>query len=98
MRAYRKKNGFQAMARALKAMLKDTPLVMNLRNKDFMDILLAGRQNIGERFADIDADVVRAQMNKSTGNEYSVSGKLKKIVNAPTFLESLISLIDRKVS
>lgn len=40
MRAYRKKNGFQAMERALKAMLKDTPLVMNLRNKDFVDILL----------------------------------------------------------
>ena len=35
MRTYRKKNGFQAVARILKAMLKDTPLVMNLRNKDF---------------------------------------------------------------
>lgn len=93
-----KKNGFQAVTRVLKAMLEDTPLVMNLRNKDFMDILLAGRQNIGERFADIDAEVVRAQMNKSTGNEYPISGKLKKIINASTFLESLILIIDRKVS
>lgn len=98
MRTYRKKNGFQAVTRVLKAMLEDTPLVMNLQNKDFMDILLAGRQNIGERFADIDAEIVRAQMNKSTGNEYPVSGKLKKIVNVPTFLESLSSLINRKVS
>ena len=98
MRTYRKKNGFQAVTRVLKAMLKDTPLVMNLRNKDFMDILLDGRQNIAERFADIDAEIVRAQMNKSTGNEYPVSIKLKKIVNAPTFLASLNSLIDRKVS
>jgi len=98
MRTYRKKNGFQAVTRVLKAMLEDTPLVMNLRNKDFMDILLDGRQNIGERFADIDADIVRTQMNKSTGNEYPVSIKLKKIISAPTFLESLTSLIDRKVS
>ena len=98
MRTYRKKNGFQAVTRVLKAMLEDTPLVMNLRNKDFMDILLDGRQNIGERFADIDADIVRTQMNKSTGNEYPVSIKLKKIISAPTFLEYLTSLIDRKVS
>ena len=98
MRTYRKKNGSQAVTRVLKAMLEDTPLVMNLRNKDFMDILLDGRQNIGERFADIDADIVRTQMNKSTGNEYPVSIKLKKIISAPTFLESLTSLIDRKVS
>jgi len=98
MRTYRKKNGFQAVTRVLKAMLEDTPLVMNLRNKDFMDILLDGRQNIAERFADIDAEIVRAQMNKSTRNEYPVSFKLKKIVNSPTFLTSLTSLIDRKVS
>ena len=98
MRTYRKKNGFQAVTRVLKAMLEDTPLVMNLRNKDFMDILLDGRQNIAERFADIDAEIVRAQMIKSTRNEYPVSIKLKRIVNAPTFLTSLTSLIYRKVS
>ncbi|MDA3832038.1 MAG: hypothetical protein PF495_01445 [Spirochaetales bacterium] len=98
MRTYRKKNGFQAVTRVLKAMLEDTPLVMNLRNKDYMDILLAGRQNIGERFADIDAETVRAQVNKSTGSGCPVSNKLKKIISSPTFLESLTSLIDRKVS
>ena len=56
MRTYRKKNGFQAMERALKAMLKDTPLVMNLRNKDFMDILLSGKKDLAQRFADVDAE------------------------------------------
>lgn len=98
MRAYRKKNGFQAMARALKAMLKDTPLVMNLKNKDFMDILLDGKQSLAERFADVDAEIVRQHMRKSTGTEYPVSSKLKKIISAPTFLESLTTLIDKKAS
>ena len=98
MRTYRKKNGFQAVTRVLKAMLEDTPLVMNLRNKDFMDILLDGRQTLGERFADIDAEIVRSHMNKLSSNVYPVSHKLKKIINAPTFLESLSSLINRKVS
>ena len=98
MRKYRKKNGFQAVTRVLKAMLEDTPLVMNLRNKDYMDILLAGRQTLGERFADIDAEIVRSHLNSLSTNTYPVSHKLKKLINAPTFIESLKSLINRKAS
>ena len=98
MRTYRKKNGFQAVARILKAMLKDTPLVMNLRNKDFMEILLDGKKNLAERFADVDAEIVREQMRRSTGTEYTVSAKLKKIISTPTFTESLTLLIGKKAS
>jgi hypothetical protein len=93
MRTYRKKNGFQAMERALKAMLKDTPLIMNLRNKDFMDILLCGKKNLAQRFADVDEEEVRKQMRKSTESENPVSAKLKSIVRAPTFPESLTFLM-----
>ena len=98
MRTYRKKNGFQAVARILKAMLKDTPLVMNLRNKDFMNILLGGKNTLAERFADIDAEIVRSQMKKPVENEYTVSAKLKKIISSPKFPESLTTLLDKKVS
>ena len=98
MRIYRKKNGFQAMARVLKAMLKDTPLVMNLRNKNFMDILLGGKKNLAQRFADVDAEIVRQQMNKSTGTKYSLSAKLKKIISAQAFPESLTTLLDKEAS
>ncbi len=96
MRTYRKKNGFQAMERALKSMLKDTPLVMNLRNKDFMEILLNGKRDLAQRFADVDAEIVRRQMRRST--EYTISARMKRIVNAPTFPESLTSLIGKKAS
>jgi len=98
MRKYRKKNGFQAVTRVLKAMLEDTPLVMNLRNKDYMDILLDGRQTLGERFADIDAEIVRSHLNSLSANTYPVSHKLKKLINAPTFIESLTIFIDGKAS
>lgn len=98
MRTYRKKNGFQAMEKVLKAMLKDTPLVMNIKNKDFMDILLSGKKNLAQRFAEVDAEIVRLKMKKSTGNESLVSVKLKRIVSVPTFIESLIPLIEKKAS
>ncbi len=71
---------------------------MNLRNKDFMGILLDGKKNLAERFVDIDTEIVRGQMRKSTGTEYTVSTKLKKIISAPTFPKSLTLLIDKMAS
>ena len=98
MRTYRKKNGFQAMERALKAMLKDTPLVMNLRKKDFMDILLGGKRSLAQRFSDVDSDIVRKKIKKVTVNDFPVSAKLKKIISAQTFPESLMPLLIKKAS
>jgi len=96
MRTYRKKNGFQAMERVLKAMLKDTPLVMNLRNEEFIDILLSGKKDLAQRFADVDAEIVRRQMKKSAGSKYLVSAKLKRIISSSTFPESLAFLMGKK--
>ena len=98
MRTYRKKNDFQAMSRVLKAMLKDTPLVMNLRNKDFMDILLGDKESLAQRFADVDTEIVRKRMEQQPQTGYQLSAKLKKIIAAPRFPESLISLMDKDAS
>jgi hypothetical protein len=98
MRTYRKKNGFQAMEKALKSMLKDTPLVMNLRNEDFVDLLLEGKKDLAARFADIDAQAVRQQMTKSGTVEHPVSATLKRLTASPTFPESLTFLMAKKAS
>ena len=98
MRTYRKKNGFQAMEKILKSMPENSPLVMNLRNKDFMGILLAGKSDLAQRFADIDAQIVHQEMNRPTEQGTTSSGRLKKIVNAPTFLQTLMSMINKKAS
>ena len=98
MRSYRKKNGFQAMEKILKAMPENTPLVMNLKNKDFMKVLLAGKSDLAQRFADIDAQIVRQEMNRLTEQDITPSGRLKKVVNAPTFLQTLMSVVTKKAS
>ena len=98
MRSYRKKNGFQAMERMLKTICEDTPLVMNLKNEDFMKILLAGKSNLPQRFADIDPNTVRRQMSRSTQQDKTASARLRKVVNAPTFLQTLSSLVTSKAS
>lgn len=52
-RGFRRKTGNNSMHRALQTMLADTPLVKNLDNPDYMKILLDGKENLEELFAEI---------------------------------------------
>ncbi len=51
--AHRRKTGNDSMCRALQAMLADTPLVRNLDNPNYMKILLDGKANLEELFAEL---------------------------------------------
>jgi hypothetical protein len=53
-RGERRKTGNDSMCRTLQTMLADTPLVKNLDNPRYMKILLNGKANLEELFADID--------------------------------------------
>ncbi|GAH57670.1 unnamed protein product, partial [marine sediment metagenome] len=97
MRNYCKKNGFRRMEKAIRTMIADTPLVMNLGNKDYLDILLDGK-TLAERFAEIDAAKVRAEMKRTRSDAEMVSPKIKKIIKNPDFLEALVSLVTEKMS
>ena len=54
-RAHRRKTGDNSMNRALQTMLADTPLVRNLDNQRYLNILLGGKATLEELFADLDA-------------------------------------------
>ena len=60
----RKKSGTSSLSKSLKAMLADTPLVKNLDNAEYLEILLNGKKNLAERFADIDIALVRTGLQK----------------------------------
>lgn len=51
--AHRRKTGNDSMGRALQAMLADTPLIKNLDNPEYMKILLDGKANLEELFAEL---------------------------------------------
>lgn len=59
-RGARKKGGQQKLTKMLKAMLADTPLIRNLTNPDYMAILLNGKTDLVERFAEIHSQQVQA--------------------------------------
>ena len=53
-RGHRRKSGNNSMRRVLQAMLADTPLVKNLDNPRYMEILLNGKKRLEELFADLE--------------------------------------------
>lgn len=52
-RGHRRKTGNNSMQRTLQAMLADTPLVKNLKNSEYMKVLLDGKATLEELFADV---------------------------------------------
>ncbi|MDP1541801.1 MAG: hypothetical protein Q8L99_01455, partial [Polycyclovorans sp.] len=52
-RGQRRKTGNDSMCRTLQTMLADTPLVKNLENPEYMEILLNGKTDLEELFAEI---------------------------------------------
>jgi len=98
MRTYRKKNGFNSMERVLKTMLPDTPLTMNLKNSEYMRILLAGKKTLEERFAEIDAKEVRRRLEESRNGVSTMHPQVKKIIRIPDLPKSIVSLLEQAAS
>ncbi len=98
MRTYRKKNGFNSMERVLKTMLPDTPLTMNLKNQEYMQILLAGKKTLEGRFAEIDSKVVRRGLEQSRSGTSTMYPPLKKIIRIPGLPKSIVSLLEQTAS
>lgn len=88
-RGYRKKTGNNALGKTLYTMLANTPLVKNLQNDEYMSILLNGRSNLEELFAEIDITEVREELIKSQYNPNKIPSKLKKMTSKNTFPEKL---------
>jgi hypothetical protein len=57
----RKKSGLHSLAKTLKGMLADTPLVRNLSSPEYVSILLKGKDSLASRFAEIDIQQVRQE-------------------------------------
>ncbi|NQT60689.1 MAG: hypothetical protein HQ557_17080 [Bacteroidetes bacterium] len=98
MRGYRKKNGFNSVERVLKTMLPDTPLTMNLKNQEYMQIILAGKKTLEERFAEIDAKEVRYRLKQARIEMSMMLPEIKKIIRIPDLPQFIVSLLEQAAS
>ena len=79
-------------------MLPDTPLTMNLKNQEYMHIILAGKKTLGERFAEIEAKEVRYRLEQARIEMSTMHPEIKKIIRIPGLPKSTVSLLEQAVS
>lgn len=91
-RRNRKKTGMASLSKVLKAALADTPLVQNLKNSEYMDIILNGCSNLAERFSQIDAHLVQKEMDNAKNSSTTVLPVVRKMIRDPNLTRKISSL------
>jgi len=92
----RKKTGSCSLNQALKSILADTPLVRNLKNDDYMKIILNGCLNLEERFSQIDAHLVHQKMIEAKQNKDRMLPGVKKMIRDSKFTQKVSELFGQK--
>ena len=88
-RGFRRKSGNNSMHKALQTMLADTPLVKNLDNPDYMNILLDGKENLEELFAEIGETIVEKKWDLSADTGRILPG-FRALAGVPSLPDKVI--------
>ena len=94
-RSHRRKSGTSSMSKKLKAMLADTPLVKNLENEDYLQILLNGHATLEERFSEIDVNDVREAVNQSQEDSERIPTKIQRLIKKPNLPQIITDLFQK---
>lgn len=92
-RGERRKSGNSRMSRTLRTMLADTPLVKNLENPKYMEILLDGNENLEALFAQSDARQLRQELQKAQHAPEKVPTLIKRLIQTPSYPQDLQKLL-----
>jgi hypothetical protein len=95
-RAYRRKTGNNSMCRALQAMLADTPLVKNLDNPHYMKILLDGKANLEELFAELGATHLAGTDGLQANTDRILPG-FRTLIKLPTLPDQVVRSLTKKM-
>lgn len=94
-RGARRRTGQNSSGRFLQSMIADTPLVRNLENPSYLKILLKGQVTLEERFAQIDIETVRKEMQAAQKSVEKVPAKIRQLIALPAFLETISGLFQK---
>jgi len=83
------------MNKKLRTMLADTPLVKNLENKDYLEILLNGNATLEERFSEIDVNTVREELNKSQERSERIPTVIRRLIKKPDLPQIITDLFQK---
>ena len=91
-RGYRKRTGNNKFNKILRSMIADTPLVTNLENKSYLEILLAGNKTLEECFAEIDTKIVTQKLKTIKQKEGKIYSRIKKAIRKTKLIKFFLDL------
>lgn len=93
-RGNRKKSGTISLTRTIRSILADTPLVKNLDNPEYLNIILDSGNTLEERFEKIDSRLVLEKLHAEKKNDERVCPAVKKIIRQPDLPARLTKLLN----
>jgi len=97
-RAHRRRTGNASSGRMLRTILAETPLVRNLQNPHYLQILLNGQSSLEEVFAHIEIDTLRKTFREAQDDPERIPAQLKPLIAMPDFPEKLVSMVEKAVA
>lgn len=94
-RAQRRKTGNNTLRQMLYTMLAETPLIKNLDNPEYMEILLDGKSNLEELFASLDQDSGFAK-NETTDRSDRILPGFRSVMKLQNLPERIIELFAKR--
>ncbi len=92
----RKRSGNHALSKTLKTMLAQTPLVKNLENPQYMEILLNGKADLAERFAEIDIVQVHKAFDLAQRVTQKYPKRMAEVFKIPNLPQRLLEMPQKK--
>jgi hypothetical protein len=92
-RSYRRATGNNSMRKKLQSMIADTPLVKNLDNPEYMDIILNSKESLEDAFADISQQEVMRKMQDAKKDETKIPRKVLFLIRQKETMQKLLYLI-----
>jgi hypothetical protein len=94
-RGQRKKTGNNSMTRMLRSMLADTPLVKNLENPEYMEILLDGKDSLEELFSELGKTCSTADVQAQTDYTDRTLPGFKAVIKIPNLPDRVLDLFNK---
>ena len=97
-RANRRRTGNASSRRMLRTILAETPLVRNLENPTYMEIMLDGKPSIEEVFAETEIETLREAFREAQDVPEKIPAKLKPLIAMPDFPAKLVNMLEKAVA
>ena len=91
----RKRSGNLSLSKTLKTMIAQTPLVKNLDNPQYMEVVLNGKANLAERFADIEITIVRGSHTEAQETTQCYPKRMAEVFKIPHLPQKLINSTEK---